>query len=157
AIAHQTRYSPRLERIREMIRDGVIGDILELRGRGKEDSRGGGQDLMVLGTHIMDLMRFVAGDVRWCYARVAQDSRPVTKIDVVQGREAMGPVAGNQITAAYGFDKNIQGHFATYRPRPGDKGASRFGLTIHGARGIIQFTTGSLPPAYLLEDPTWFP
>jgi hypothetical protein len=25
-----------------------------MRGRGKEDARGGGQDLMVLGTHIMD-------------------------------------------------------------------------------------------------------
>jgi hypothetical protein len=39
-----------------MIEAGQLGDILELRGRGKEDARGGGQDLMVLGTHIMDLM-----------------------------------------------------------------------------------------------------
>src|SRR5947199_6760758 len=70
AIAHQTRYSPRLQRVREMIADGRLGDILELRGRGKEDTRGGGQDLMVLGTHILDLMRFVAGDARWCFARV---------------------------------------------------------------------------------------
>jgi predicted dehydrogenase len=56
AIAHQTRYSPRLQRVKEMIEAGQLGDILELRGRGKEDARGGGQDLMVLGTHIMDLM-----------------------------------------------------------------------------------------------------
>src|SRR5947209_6234085 len=56
AIAHQTRYSPRLERVRELIADGRLGDLLEMRGRGKEDGRGGGQDLMVLGTHILDLM-----------------------------------------------------------------------------------------------------
>src|SRR5947209_5794362 len=65
AIAHQTRYSPRLVRIKEMIAAGRIGQLLEMRGRGKEDSRVGGEDLMVLGTHILDLMRFIAGDARW--------------------------------------------------------------------------------------------
>jgi predicted dehydrogenase len=56
AIAHQTRYSPRLQRVRELVAAGRLGEVLELRGRGKEDGRGGGQDLMVLGTHIMDLI-----------------------------------------------------------------------------------------------------
>src|SRR5438105_8706457 len=37
AIAHQTRYSPRLQRVKDMIAAGRIGDILEMRGRGKED------------------------------------------------------------------------------------------------------------------------
>src|SRR5437773_7548860 len=59
AIAHQTRYSPRLQRVKDLIADGRIGTLLEMRGRGKEDSRAGGEDLMVLGTHIMDLMRFI--------------------------------------------------------------------------------------------------
>jgi predicted dehydrogenase len=82
AIAHQTRYSPRLRRVRELIAGGRIGDVIELRGRGKEDRRGGGQDLMVLGTHIFDLMRFLVGDAHWCSARVTQKGRPVTKEDV---------------------------------------------------------------------------
>src|SRR5439155_9883205 len=46
AIAHQTRYSPRLQRIKEMIASGQLGDILELRGRGMEGSRYGGHDVM---------------------------------------------------------------------------------------------------------------
>src|SRR5262245_1472271 len=53
AIAHQTRYSPRLERVKELIAAGRLGQVLEMRARGKEDSRAGGQDLMVLGTHLM--------------------------------------------------------------------------------------------------------
>src|SRR5947207_11777153 len=53
AIAHQTRYSPRLKRVRELIASGKVGDVLEMRARGKEDARGGGQDMMVLGTHLM--------------------------------------------------------------------------------------------------------
>src|SRR5204863_3053946 len=57
AIAHQSRHGPRVKRVRELIAEGRLGDLLEIRARGKEDARGGGQDLMVLGTHLMDLMR----------------------------------------------------------------------------------------------------
>ncbi|MCI0464943.1 MAG: Gfo/Idh/MocA family oxidoreductase [Gemmataceae bacterium] len=159
AIAHQTRYSPRLQRVRELIGDGRLGDILELRGRGKEDARGGGQDLMVLGTHIMDLMRFVAGEARWCFARVGMTGKervtPVTPSDVRQGAEGMGPIAGNYMTAVYGFDRKATGYFAT-SVDPASKGG-RFGLTIAGTQGVIQLTTGTLPAAYFLPDPSWFP
>lgn len=155
AIAHQTRYSPRLQRVRELIADGRLGDLLELRGRGKEDSRGGGQDLMVLGTHIMDLMRFVAGDARWCHARIWQNGRPATKADVREGGENIGPVLGDLINAAYGFDRGVEGTFGTAQDKGGQQ--SRFGLQILGSKGIIQLTTGSLPAAYFLPDPTWFP
>ena len=34
AIAHQRRYSPTVPRIQEIITDGKLGDLLELRGRG---------------------------------------------------------------------------------------------------------------------------
>jgi predicted dehydrogenase len=153
AIAHQTRYSPRLQRVREMIEAGTLGDLLELRGRGKEDSRAGGQDLMVLGTHIMDLTRFLAGEPRWCFARVWQRRKPASKADVREGGEGMGPVAGDQVTAVYGFDKGVLGHFDSQRAQPG----GRFGLQIFGSKGVIQLTTGSLPPVYYLPDPTWFP
>jgi predicted dehydrogenase len=161
AIAHQTRHSPRLERVKNMIADGRIGQLLEMRGRGKEDSRVGGEDLMVLGTHIMDLMRYLAGDVRWCSARVGvvekDRVRPMAKNDVRDGNEGIGPLAGDHITAQYGFDQGVIGYFASTRaPRQAGE-TDRFGLTIFGSRGVIQLTTGSLPPAYLLADPSWFP
>ncbi len=155
AIAHQTRYSPRLQRVRDLIGEGRLGDLLELRGRGKEDTRGGGQDLMVLGTHIMDLMRLVAGDPRWCFARVLQNGKPVTKAEVHEGGEGMGPIAGDLIHATYGFDKGVHGSFGTHKAKHG--ASARFGLAIYGTKGVIQFTTGDLPAAYYLEDPSWFP
>ena len=34
-IAHQTRYSPKIQVIRDLIEDGEIGHVLELRGRGE--------------------------------------------------------------------------------------------------------------------------
>lgn len=161
AIAHQTRYSPRLERVKDLIADGRLGDILEMRGRGKEDSRVGGQDLMVLGTHIMDLMRYVAGDARWCWARVGVKGKdrvaPITRKDVRQGGEGMGPIAGDHITAVYGFDRGVVGHFASQKSTRAAGERDRFGLTIHGSKGVIQVVTGSLPAAYFLADPSWFP
>jgi predicted dehydrogenase len=155
AIAHQTRHSPRLQRVRELIAEGKLGDLLELRGRGKEDSRGGGQDLMVLGTHIMDLMRLLAGDARWCFARAWQGGKPVSRGNVREGGEGMGPVAGDRISAVYGFDRGVQGFFGTHQARHGV--GERFALEVRGSKGIIQLTTGSLPAAHLLEDPSWFP
>ncbi len=155
AIAHQTRYSPRLQRVKELIDSGRLGDLLAMHGRGKEDTRGGGQDLMVLGTHIMDLMRFLAGDCRWCYAQVLQAGKPVTRSEVREGGEGMGPIAGDLINATYGFDRGVQATFGTHKARHG--AGSRFGLTLQGSRGIIQLTTGSLPAVFFLDDPSWFP
>lgn len=153
AIAHQTRYSPRLERVKELITGGKIGDLLEIRARGKEDTRGGGQDLMVLGTHLMDLMRALVGDARWCFAQVLQDGKPATAADVREGGEGMGPIAGDRLFAVYGFDGGVQGYFGSHRAAAGANG--RFGLTLYGSKGAIHMGTGSLPPTYFLDSPLW--
>jgi predicted dehydrogenase len=155
AIAHQTRYSPRLKRVRELLASGRLGDLLEMRARGKEDGRGGGEDLMVLGTHLFDLMRLLAGDAGWCFARVLQMGKPVTKGQVRPGGEGMGPVAGDNINAVYGFAKGVIGTFGTHRARHGV--GQRFALSLYGTRGVVQMNTGSLPAVYFLDDPSWTP
>lgn len=152
AIAHQTRMSPRIKVIRDLIGSGKIGDLVEIRARGKEDHRGGGEDLMVLGTHIFDLMRALAGDARWCFADVKQGGKPATLADVRPGGEEIGPILGDAIHATYGFDRGVIGTFGT-RVRNGPGG--RFGLTLYGAKGMIGVEFGSLPPAFLCEDPSW--
>ncbi len=155
AIAHQTRYSPALKHVNKIIADGVLGDILELRGRGKEDRRGGGEDLMVLGTHIMDLMRLFAGDAKWCFANVRDGQKPVTRSQVRDGAEGIGPLAGDEIHAMYRFGKTITGYFSTQRVRHG--ASKRFGLQIYGTKGILTMTTGALPEIWFVEDPSWQP
>lgn len=153
AMAFQTRYSPRYERIKAMIAEGAIGEILELRGRGKEDRRGGGEDLMVLGVHILDLCHDLLGEPSWCFARVTSQGRAVGPADVRRGAEGIGPLAGDRIDAMFGFrDSPAVAHFATARPKePG----RRFGLTIAGSKGCIWTGTGWMPPAFLLKDPAW--
>jgi predicted dehydrogenase len=155
AVCHQTRYSPRLAVVRALIADGRLGDRLELRARGKEDARSGGEDLMVLGTHLMDLMRFLAGNPRWCFARVTQEGQPVTRAHVRDGAEGIGPLAGDAVTACYGFAAPATGYFASHRACHG--AGARFGLHLFGSKGQLTIGMGTLPPIYLLEDPLWSP
>jgi predicted dehydrogenase len=153
AMAFQTRYSPRYERIKALIAEGAIGEVLELRGRGKEDRRGGGEDLMVLGVHIFDLCHDLLGEPAWCLARVTEKGKPVGPGDVRAGAEGIGPLAGDRVDAMFGFRVSpAVAHFATSRPKePGQ----RFGLTICGSKGCISMGTGVMPAAFLLVDASW--
>lgn len=153
AIAHQTRYSPKLQVIRDLIYDGKIGEVLELRGRGKEDRRGGGEDLWVLGSHVMNLIHHFGGEPNWCYASVLENGHPVGKQDVKQGAEGIGPLAGDTVSAMYGLDDNATAYFGSRRGAAG----GRFGLQIYGSKGVIEILTGYLPRAYFLPDPGWSP
>ena len=70
AVAHPTRIAPSTLHMKRRLEDGLIGDLVGIRLHGKQDKRAGGEDLVVLGDHQMDLVRFFAGDPEWCSARV---------------------------------------------------------------------------------------
>jgi predicted dehydrogenase len=140
--------------VRELIAGGRIGDLLELRARGKEDHRGGGEDMIVLGTHLMDLMRFLAGDPQWCFARVTAGGLPVTRAQVREGAENLGLLAGDTVAAIYGFAPPLTGYFGSHRARHG--AASRYGLHVLGSKGQITIHP-DMARVHLLEDPSWNP
>ncbi|HBJ83144.1 MAG TPA: 3-chlorobenzoate-3,4-dioxygenase, partial [Verrucomicrobiales bacterium] len=60
ALAHRNRWHPTLPVVKKLVAEGVIGRLLELRGRGKEDRRGGMEDLWILGSHVLNLGVFLA-------------------------------------------------------------------------------------------------
>ncbi len=153
AVAHQTVYSPRVKVVKELIAAGRIGDILELRGHGKEDRRGGGEDLMVLGTHSFDLMRHLVGDAKWCFARIQQGGRKAAAGDIRPAGEQIGPVMGDHIAAEYGFGGLAVGSFITHVAKAG--AGSRYWLEVRGTKGQLQMGFGVFGPTYLCEDPSW--
>ncbi len=156
ALAHQTRYSPMLPVVQKMIAEDKLGKILEIRARGKEDQRGGLEDLWVLGSHVLDLMRFFGGDAKSCYATiVTKDGKPATKADIVPGKEGLGPLAGDGVNAMFTLSSGATGYFGSHRGQGGGK--SRFGIQIYGSKGIVEVVTGSLPSVKYLPDPTWSP
>lgn len=156
AVSAQTRYAPRLHRAKELIDDGNLGDIVEMRGRGKEDHRGGGEDMLVLGYHIMDMMRYLRGDATWCMATVPAGGKPITKKDIrTDNSDGIDYIAGDEVNAMYGFAGPTTGYFGSHKAK--DHAWSRFGLNIYGTKGMITLTHGSLPDAHFIEDPAWAP
>lgn len=154
-VAHQVREAPALLDLERRIEEGLIGNVLEIRTRGKEDHRAGGEDLMVLGTHCLYLMRAFGGPASWCSARVTQDGREVVAADRREATEPLGPVAGDTIHATYALAGGVQGHFASQRRRGGPPGC--FQISIHGSKGIVLVHIDQEPEIYWLPDPVWSP
>jgi predicted dehydrogenase len=155
-IAHISQYSPVLDVVKTLIRDGEIGEVLELRARGKEDRRGGGEDLWVLGSHVLGLMRSLAGgDATSCSAVVTQEGHIVTKADVVAGAEGIGPLAGDHVQARYSFPSGAYGHFGSRRGMGGSP--ARFAIQVFGSKGILEMESGYLAKAHILRDSSWSP
>ncbi len=151
AVAHQMRIGPRTQRLKKALEGGLIGDLLQLDAYGKEDSRrAGGEDMMVLGTHLFDLLRFFAGDVRWCTSRVQQKVHDITKADAHTPSEAIGPIAGDEIFAQFAFDKGVNGTFSS-RARLREM-AGKWGIMLTGSKGMVRILT-EVEPHVLVHKP----
>lgn len=155
AVAFPTRYSPKIKTIKDLVASGKIGRVLEYRGRGKEDQRGGGEDLWVLGSHVLDMIRAVGGDPAWCFASITQNGRPIAARDVVEGNEGIGPLAGDAVHAMYGMPGGAIAFFDSVKDAGGTP--SRYGLQINGSRGVIELVEGTMPTVKYLADPSWSP
>ena len=156
-MAHQMRTSPFVTRVKAMIEAGEIGMIQEVRGRGKEDRRAGGEDLVVLGSHICDMMRYFLGDPEWVFSHVTEDGKEVGREQVREATEPVGPVAGNQIAAVFGFAGGIHAYFGSKASDRTDR--KRFGLRIYGSQGVIHLPNDVYPRGqpWILRSPGWLP
>lgn len=135
AVAHLGRHAAPCRAARALVRDGAIGRLLALHGRGKEDERGGGEDLIVLGTHMLDLFRFFAGDPQWVFGHVLADGRPMRREDARLPSEPVGPVAGDDLLALYGFADGVRATFASRRGLAAR--GPRLGLTLVGSEATL--------------------
>lgn len=156
-IAHQMRSSPFTLRAKSLIDAGEIGEIQEVRLRGKEDRRAGGEDMMVLGTHLFDMMRMFLGNPEWTVAHVTSGGREVGAGDATQATEPVGPIAGKQISAMFAFANGVHGYFSTRAVA--DTDPLRFGMTIYGSKGVIFLPMGIYPDGGLriLRSAAWLP
>lgn len=146
AVAHRNRYHPTLAAIDQMVADGALGRVLEIRGRGKSDRRGGAEDLWVLGSHVLNLVHYFGGDPISCSAVLRANGRPATKADVRDGAEGLGPLAGNEIRARFETSRGLIAYFDSLAD-DGTAGAG-FGLRIVGSKGVIDIKCDAQPLAH---------
>ena len=152
AVAHVTRMAPAVRRLEKVLREGLIGDVLEIHTVGKMGSRSGGQDMMVLGLHVFDLARLFAGDVEWCQARIRQSGRPAALADAKESpSDKVGRVMGDDIFAYFAMKSGVN---VTFRSRVGlEKATGPFGMEIIGTQGIVRVNSGFAPGISLLPNP----
>jgi predicted dehydrogenase len=156
ASALNFRASPMIRKTRKLIfEEGLIGQVLEIRSRGKEDHRAGGEDLIVLGTHTLDMMIYFLGQPEWCEASVTVDGRPAEKNDVREATEPLGPIVGTEINAHYQFGKGIPAYFSSVKNPDGNQ--NRWGMEIYGTKGIVSIRMAPVPEVYVYKNPSWAP
>jgi predicted dehydrogenase len=146
AVAHLARHSIIFRTMKSMLADGVIGTPLSVYGRGKEDERGGGEDLVVLGTHILDIMCYLFGQPRSLFAEVTMDGQPIAATDRVPTREPLGPVAGDNIFAHINFPNQVRGFFESRKGIYQSGGQVRMGITVAGTKGALSMRYTNAPP-----------
>ncbi len=155
AMAYNFRQNPMMTALRKAImEDRLIGSLLEIRARGKEDHRAGGEDLVVLGTHVFDLMRYFVGDPKWCMADITQNGQPAVAADIREATEPLGPVLGNRLHTIFGFDAGITGTFDSMKTR---EAGERWGIDFYGNKGIVTVRVSVLPKISWLDDASWAP
>ncbi len=119
----------------EMIRAGEIGQLMEIRARGKEDKRAGGEDLIVLGGHCFDLMRPYAGEPKSVTANIQGPVR--------QPSEPVGTVRGTGVAADFLFNSGVHCYWASRASDVTD--GERFGITFFGSKGAIYMPLNKVP------------
>jgi len=154
-VGHTARPHPVTLQVQRLLQEGGIGELMEIRARGKEDARAGGEDLIVLGTHCFDLMRFFAGDPEWVFAHVTEQGREVRRGMERKPTEPVGPVAGDEVVAIFRFARGIDGHFGSRRSDV--RSGSRFGVTLCGSKGLIFIPLSAVPnaAATILRSTSW--
>jgi predicted dehydrogenase len=147
SLGHRNRFHPVLPIVQKLLADGAIGRVLEMRARGKEDARGGSLDMWVLGSHTFNLACYFGGKPVSCCATVLQEGKPITRADVKEGDEGIGPLAGNEVHARFEMERGMPLFFDSVQ-NAGTKEAG-FGLQIIGTKGVIDFRVDKEPVAQI--------
>ncbi|MBN1863349.1 MAG: Gfo/Idh/MocA family oxidoreductase [Victivallales bacterium] len=150
-MAHPARYDLAFLAMKKMIEVGEIGTPLTAYGRGKCDHRGGGEDMIVLGTHILDLQTFIFGAPECVMADVTLKNRPIVKADREEKTvEPIGPSAGDSVFASFRFPNGVRGIFESRRGLAGSESVQRtgivnMGLCVVGTKGAISMRFKDFP------------
>jgi predicted dehydrogenase len=150
AIAHRNRYHPVIPLIKKLVDAGEIGELKEVRVRGKQDQRGGGLDLWVLGGHGFNLATIFTGPATSCQASILVEGRPATKADIRPGDEGVGPIVGDEAHARYETKSGIPLYFDS-KKGTWTKGTP-FGARLIGTKGVISLQIDEEPVAILERD-----
>ena len=168
--AFNYRFVPAIRRAREIIRDGELGEIRQVRGRYLQDwlvdpeaawawrmdaDLAGSGALGDLGAHTIDLANFLVGDRVGAVDRVSGqlttfvDERPVYDDagDVTKYRDV---TVDDAYAAQVAYDSGATGSFEASRVAAGHKNDHT--IAVHGSKGSLTFSLERLNELKVLRE-----
>lgn len=150
AVLHPMRCHPHVLRFHSERRE-IIGELLEMKVFGMMDHRSGGEDLLVLGPHLFDLVRLFGGEASFCTASITKEGEPVMADDAhVSGKEDLGPVLGDSIHAEIVMDSGVHVSYVSDQRLHYLHGP--WGIEFVGTRGKARLFAGQPPTLSVLVD-----
>ena len=149
------RIPPGAANLKSEIEKGRMGRLMSFHSHGKHDHRGGGEDMMDLGTHLLNLMQYLAGDVEWMFGHVTANGQEITPADVHEATESLGPVAGDWIDGYFALESGVARFFDSRRDQVGVN--ERYGMEIVGDAGLVSLSGGSIETLMIYPFPLWAP
>jgi predicted dehydrogenase len=162
AVGLNYRYVPAIQKAKQMIEDGEIGEIHHVRGsylqdwladpdapwswRNDEEMAGSGA-LGDLGAHTFDLARYLVGDIESISGRTRTytDERPLQDSD-----ETRDVTVDDAYVAIADFENGATGTFEASRVAPGHKNDHT--TEINGSEGSLRFSLERLNELEYLDD-----
>jgi predicted dehydrogenase len=130
-INHERRYDNRYRKVKDMVARGMIGEIRTVHGsiltgghRGRSSAEQGGGPLLHDGTHLVDMLRFLFGEITTVQGEFRRDGR----------RHGFEDRACAWLTTAGGVDIFLEAG--------GPREYFQFELEISGSRGKIVIGNG---------------
>lgn len=155
AVAHTMHMMPVIVRLKQAVAEGLLGELVEVRTFGKQDTRAGGEDMMVLGSHLFDLLRLFLGDPLWCTARVLGQGRDITPADRRLVKDNVGYVAGDQVFAEFAFPKGVNATFTSDAKLRETVG--HWGIEFFGSKGAARINCDIAPNVFVRRSTSWKP
>jgi predicted dehydrogenase len=140
------RFAAEFVKIQRLLHENFLGSVLDVRIQGKQNARVGGEDMIVLGTHDFDIMRWYFGDPQWVSASVTDRGKPIEKQNVRKANEPI-LVAGDTIRATFGFPNNISVRWDSIKTNDSWNKTSpaqggKWGFVIAGSQRTIVYRDG---------------
>src|SRR4029077_6428685 len=94
-----------------------------------------------------------AGDALWCMARILQNGHEMTREDAHAAKENIGPVAGDEIEAQFGFANGVSSSFTSRAKLQGNIG--HWGLELIGSKTTARILADIYPTVFVLRASPW--
>lgn len=161
-VVYNYRFVPAVQYAKELIARGDLGEIRHVRGHYLQDwmadpdvpwswrtdaERAGTGALADIGSHLLDLARFLVGEV----GRVSGDLRTIIPERPLIDRSGTREVdVDDAVTAQVRFENDATGIFEASRVAPGHK--NELSIAIDGSRGSLRFDLERLNELEVYRD-----